>query len=136
MLRRDFHEWQDGYGYELTIGARERRSTTVRWALADDPEGCALEISLRSDLAGVLGFLPAERREAAWKSFQGPAMELYLGSVTSGVAHVVTTGRNVEPNQFGAHPLFSAPEDDVERPDYANGRIGGHRSRLRAAEFR
>jgi hypothetical protein len=123
VVRRDFHEWREGLGYELTIGVKQRRSTTVSWTLADHPAGCTLEISLRSDLEGVLGFLAAERREAAWESFQGPAMALYLDSVTKGVAHVVTTGTDVRPNQFGAHPLFSAPSDDVALP------LGGHARR-------
>jgi hypothetical protein len=65
VVRRDFHEWREGLGYELTIGVKQRRSTTVSWTLADHPAGCTLEICTAEPVRCSPAVLGPQRRRRA-----------------------------------------------------------------------
>jgi len=107
-LHRHITEWREGHGYALDIGPKGRSNYQVRWQLGTvDEARSAITISLTP-------YLPSSQTEedfhAAYMRKMRRANTTYLESVVAGIRHVAETGEPVRPDQFGAHPVYSAPE--------------------------
>jgi hypothetical protein len=108
-LVRDFTHWDDEKGYQLEIGPPGSKSARVVWvltALGDDRSELAITI-----IPYVKADMPENRKKAFERLVFGDSIEAYLHSVVKGIEHVVTTGENVLPDQFGRHPAYSASVD-------------------------
>ena len=102
---RDFVTWLEGVGFDIEVGPPSRKTARVEWRITAQGER-------RSELAiTVIPYLKADlsapRKRAYQQRLFGDTIAQYLDSVVRGVGHVATTGRAVQKNQFGSHPLYS-----------------------------
>ena len=89
-LHRDFIYWNPEEGYDLRIGQESDRATTVIWRIGDSGEN-SLSITIQSGNDNA----------------DTDLLKIYLESVTRGFEYHITTGKNIQRNQFGALPYFS-----------------------------
>lgn len=104
-LHRRFTAWEEGRGYELEIGNSRIGTSRVRWELV--PVGAEeSKLTIRIWPAALPGY-PAGLQWALRRWYLLPVLRRYLRSVLRGLDHYLTTGADVEPNQFGRVRLFS-----------------------------
>jgi hypothetical protein len=107
-LVRDFTHWDEGEGFQLEIGPPGSKSARVVWILKSLGEDrCELSITI---IPYVKADMPEARKKAFERLIFGDSIERYLQSVVKGIEHVVTTGEQVVPDQFGNHPAYSRSE--------------------------
>ena len=106
VYRREFTDWADGNGYDLTIGAEGEQSSKVSWRIATTaPGGSTLSIAIWPRT--VMGSVPPWLERSAQRAYVRPLLRRYLRSVVQGFDWYLATGRPVSDNQFGRHPWFS-----------------------------
>ena len=103
--RRNFVDWIDGVGYDIELGDRPNPTARVLWRIAPISDtACRLSIE-------VVPYLKADLSETKKAQYQdrlfGADLQHYLESVVQGGAYWITTGRNVDKDQFGSNPLYS-----------------------------
>jgi hypothetical protein len=105
VLHRRFTAWEEGHAYELEIGNAGWPVSHVRWELAAaGAEESEITISI---WPGAFVGCPSIVRWALHRCYLLPLLRRYLDALLRGVNYYVTTGRDVEPNQFGRVRLFS-----------------------------
>lgn len=105
VLYRRFTAWVDGVGYDLEIGKRQGKQSTVQWRIAAVGQNRSrLAITIQ---AHDLQHLPLAQRWVRHQTYLRPILKSYLASVLQGFAWYVDTGQSVSRNQFGSHPWFS-----------------------------
>lgn len=105
VLHREFANWIDGVGYDLTIGRKSGRKSYVSWRITQEQENqAALSITL---YPYIFQNLPAVIRWIPYLASIRPAMQSYLESVVKGFEWFITTSEPVSKNQFGSHKWFS-----------------------------
>ncbi|MGB3702212.1 MAG: hypothetical protein WA997_13165, partial [Anaerolineales bacterium] len=101
VLVRDFTNWIDGKGYDLTATSENNLQFRVSWRITYQEDYYSiLTLTIRQLLA------PGSERRT--KQF-ARLLEKYLQQVGQGLEYYMRTGRRVTRNQFGAHRLFSPP---------------------------
>ena len=109
VLHREFTNWIDGVGYDLTIGRAGGRQSYVSWRITQEQENnSTLSITLYPH---ALQNIPVAIRWIPHLASIRPTMQSYLESVVKGFAWFIITGQPVAKNQFGAHAWFS-PENN------------------------
>ena len=109
VLHREFTNWQDGVGYDLTIGRKGGRKSYVSWRISQEQENIsALSITLYPH---ALQNMPVVVRWLPHIAYIRPALRGYLESVVKGFEWFITTGKPVSKNQFGSHRWFSTEDD-------------------------
>jgi hypothetical protein len=104
-MQRDFFSWREGEGYDLEIGPPPRKTAWISWNIR--PLGEA-ESELSITVTPILeSHLLASTKKSFVETYFGKSIEIYLDSLLQGVEQFVTTGREVEPRQFGAHPVYA-----------------------------
>jgi len=103
--RRNFVDWIDGTGYDIELGDRPNATARVLWRIAPlSDTACRFSIE-------VIPYLKTSLDDAKKAQYQdrlfGADLQHYLESVVQGVAYWITTGRDVEKDQFGRNPLYS-----------------------------
>lgn len=105
VLGREFVNWIDGVGYDLTIGREGGRKSYVSWRITDEPEGMGtLSITIYPH---ILQRIPVAIRWMPYFVSVQPALHSYLESVLKGFEWFIRTGKSVSKNQFGSHKWFS-----------------------------
>ncbi len=102
---RRFHRWLPGEGYCLELGVGARPSARVSWRIIQQQSSAKLAIFVFPLLDTTL---PNDRKDAFLEKHFGDNLQHYLDSVVSGAKHWVETGTQVEPDQFGRNPIYSA----------------------------
>ena len=106
VYERQFRAWTDGIGYDLEIGERGGRKSSVSWRIRPiDERSCVLRITVNPH---PLQRIPAPLRWAPYRFWLRPKLEAYLESVVRGFEWYVTRGEPVPRNAFGRHPWFSS----------------------------
>jgi hypothetical protein len=101
VLEREFTDWIDGVGYDLTASVEDGLKFKVSWRITyEDDYYSTLTLTIRQLLE------PGSERKM--KQF-GRLLEKYLQQVLQGFEYYMRTGKRVSRNQFGAHRLFSPP---------------------------
>ena len=105
--QRHFVSWCEGVGYDIELGEHPHLTARVLWRTL--PHGGA-ESEFSIEVFPLLRrTLSNERRAAYQQRLFGNVLEHYLGCVVRGVAWFATTGKAVEPNQFGRSEMYSEP---------------------------
>lgn len=105
VLQREFVNWIDGVGYDLTIGRAGARKSYVSWRITEEQAGTGrLNITIYPH---ILQSIPAALRWIPHFFSVQPALHSYLESVLKGFEWFITTGKPVNKNQFGTHKWFS-----------------------------
>lgn len=105
---RRFSRWTEGVGYDLEIGTRSGKTSSVSWRITPiDAQNSILKISV---FPHVLQTLPVTIRWCPHVLWLRPMLKKYLESVVKGFEWYVIRGEPVPPNKFGKHPWFSSPE--------------------------
>ena len=108
VFERKFFNWINGVGYDLEIGRRGGRKSTVSWRLAELERGATnLQITV---YPGYLLGVPAIFRWIPHFASLAPRLNSYLSSVVKGFEWYLTRGEAVPRNQFVRHPWFSEPK--------------------------
>jgi len=105
VLQREFTNWIDGVGYDLTIGRDGGRKSFVSWRIAQKQKD--LSILSISIFPHILQNIPLAVRWIPHIIYIHPSMKKYLESVVNGFDWFITTGKPVSKNQFGSHSWFS-----------------------------
>jgi hypothetical protein len=105
VLDREFTNWIDGVGYDLTIGREGGRKSYVSWRITAEQENVStLSITIYphifQNIPTVIRWMP---HIVAIK----PSLHSYLESAVKGFDWFITTGKSVQMNQFGTHKWFS-----------------------------
>lgn len=104
-MQRDFVNWIDGAGYDLTIGREGGGKSYVSWRISEEPEKIStLNITIHPH---ALQNIPAAFRWIPYIVYLRPSLRNYLESVVKGFDWFITMGRPVQKNQFGKHNWFS-----------------------------
>lgn len=103
--RRHFVKWFDGVGYDIELGEHPDLTARVLWRIVPRSDSaCRFSIE-------VVPYLKRDLSEAQKAAYQdrlfGPDLQHYLDCVVKGVEFWITTGRDVEKDQFGRNPLYS-----------------------------
>lgn len=105
VLHREFIDWIDGEGYDLTIGREGGRKSFVSWRITNDQENIStLRITIYPH---VLQKIPIVIRWIPHVTSVKPSLYNYLEAVLKGFEWFITTGKPVRENQFGKHKWFS-----------------------------
>ncbi len=105
VLHRRFTAWDEGRGYTLEIGPSKGPTSTVRWELQPvSAQESELTISIWP--AAFSGY-PRAVAAVLHRWYLRPVLCRYLDRVLKGLEYFLTTGRDVQPNQFGRVWLFS-----------------------------
>lgn len=105
ILQREFVNWLEGTGYDLTIGREGGRKSWVSWRIRNEEDGTGtLTITIYTHF---LQNIPAVIRWLPYIFYVQPALHSYLESVVKGFEWFITTGKPVRKNQFGSHKWFS-----------------------------
>jgi len=105
VLMREFINWTDGVGYDLTIGRKGGRKSFVSWRITQEKKNLsALSIMIYPH---ILQNIPVAIRWIPHIASVRPTLHRYLESVVSGFEWFITTGKPVQKNQFGSHRWFS-----------------------------
>jgi len=106
VFERKFRQWIDGIGYDLEIGRRGGRVSSVSWRILPvDDRHCVLRITVYPH---ALQTWPVIIRWLAYVFRLRPMLGAYLNSVVRGYEWYVTRNEPVPRDQFGRHPWFSA----------------------------
>lgn len=101
VLVREFTNWIDGTGYDLTASSEDGLKFQVSWRISsEDEEYSTLSITIRQLVD------PGSERKMKQLS---RLLKKYLQQVLQGFEYYMHTGNPVTRNQFGAHRLFSPP---------------------------
>jgi hypothetical protein len=101
VLERDFTNWIEGIGYDLTASSQDGLQFKVSWRITyEDDYYSTLFLTIRQLLE------PDSERKV--KQFDR-LLTKYLGQVLQGFEYYMRTGERVTRNQFGSHRLFSPP---------------------------
>ena len=106
VYQREFVNWIDGTGYDLTIGREGGRKSYVSWRIGGD-QGDTGKLSI-TIYPHILQDTPAAIRWLPHIIYIQPALSSYLTSVVKGFEWFITTGKPVARDQFGSHKWFSA----------------------------
>ena len=110
-FERRFRNWIDGVGYDLEIGRRGGKQSSVSWRITPvNEDSCRLRITV---FPNALQGIPVAIRWLPYLIRLRPMLRSYLESVVRGVEWYVTRGEPVPRNQFGDHPWFSAPKSET-----------------------
>jgi hypothetical protein len=106
VFERRFRAWLDGVGYDLDIGTRGGRQSSVSWritALGENRSALRITVCAHGlqNLPVVIRWLP----HVAWLR---PQLRKYLDSVVRGFEWFLERGEAVPRNAFGSHRWFSA----------------------------
>lgn len=105
VLHREFVNWFEGIGYDLTIGRDDKKNSFVSWRISrDHEENSELSITIYPH---ALQNIPSAIRWIPHIIYMQPALHSYLESVTKGIEWFITTEIPVRKNQFGSHKWFS-----------------------------
>lgn len=108
IYERHFREWIEGIGYDLEIGRRGGRKSSVSWRIRTiDDNSCALRITVYPH---ALQDLPTSIRWIPHTVWLRPMLRKYMDSVVRGFEWYVVRREPVPRNAFGVHPWFSARE--------------------------
>ena len=108
VFERRFLRWIEGVGYDLEIGRRGGRTSSVSWRISSiDDQNCVLRIAVYPH---VLQKVPTAIRWLPHMIRLRPMLKLYLKSVVRGFEWYVTRNEVVPRDKFGKHPWFSAPK--------------------------
>ncbi len=104
---REFYAWEEGVGYDLSIGSEGNLNNKVYWRIRPGGKNeSTLTITVRAlDTSGWKKLL----YWAPLLVFYRPLLAKYLYSVVSGYEYFIRIGRPVARNQFGALKPFSPP---------------------------
>jgi hypothetical protein len=105
VLYRDFTNWIDGVGYDLTIGKKGGRKSFVSWRITQE-QGNISTLSI-TIYPHILQNIPAAIRWIPHIAYVRPSLGRYLESVVKGFEWFIRTGKPVNKNQFGSHRWFS-----------------------------
>lgn len=103
--QRNFVAWMEGVGYDIELGESPNLTARVLWRIAPQTaSSCRFSIEvipyLKADLEDVQKARYLER-------LFGDHLQHYLDCVVKGVDYWITTGQDVEKDQFGRNPLYS-----------------------------
>ncbi|NOR15931.1 MAG: hypothetical protein GQ544_09510 [Candidatus Aminicenantes bacterium] len=102
---RNFTDWYDGVGYELTIGKEKGRKSRVIWRIdAIDDAASYLSITIYPH---DINRYPSFAKTIVHYLYIKPTLHKYLTSVLNGFKWYITTKKPVQKNQFGTHKWFS-----------------------------
>ncbi|MDJ0655803.1 MAG: hypothetical protein QNJ40_16680 [Xanthomonadales bacterium] len=106
VYQREFRQWIEGVGYDLSIGRHGGGKSSVSWRIRSiDPRHSALRITV---CPGGLQHIPVVIRWVPHLLRLRPLMRSYLESVVKGFEWYITRHEPVPRNAFGTHPWFSA----------------------------
>ena len=108
IFQREFVNWIEGVGYDLTIGREGSRKSFVSWRIIEE-RGNMSTLCITIYPHALQKIPPAVRWIPHIISVQ-PSLRRYLESVVKGFEYFITTGKPVHENQFGKHKWFSKPE--------------------------
>ena len=101
VLERDFTNWIEGTGYDLTASSQDGLKFMVSWRITyKDDYYSTLTLTIRQVIE--------QGSERKMEQF-GRLLDKYLQQVLQGLEYYMRTGKRVTRNQFGAHRLFSPP---------------------------
>ena len=108
---REVTQWIDGVGYDLKATENGKRECTAIWRITPlDETHCILRIT---GAAPFIKKLPFPIRWALLQFKMKPVFSDYLRRILKGFAWHAETGKPIQKNQFGPHPIFS-PEGSVK----------------------
>ena len=103
-LERNFINWEDNIGYDLTIGTKNGEKSFVSWRIKEKDNISELTIAVYPYLnnrgSKITNFLP-------FFIIVRPSLGKYLNSVLQGLEFYSRTNKKVKKNQFGTHNFFS-----------------------------
>lgn len=103
-LERNFINWEDNIGYDLTIGTKNGEKSFVSWRIKERDNISELTIAVYPYLnnrgSKITNFLP-------FFIIVRPSLGKYLNSVLQGLEFYSRTNKKVKKNQFGTHNFFS-----------------------------
>lgn len=105
VMDREFINWIDGVGYDLSIGRIGGRKSYVSWRIIEAQNNIGtLSITIYPH---ALQNIPIPFRWIPYIGYIQPSLRSYLKSVTRGFEWFIKTGKPVRKNQFGSHRWFS-----------------------------
>ena len=108
VYQREFVNWIDGIGYDLTIGREGGGTSYVSWRIGCDQGGAGkLSITIYPH---ILQDIPAAIRWLPHIIYIQPELHSYLTSVVKGFEWFITKGKPVARDQFGSHKWFSGKD--------------------------
>lgn len=108
IYHRQFNEWYEGIGYDLTIIENGIPLADVYWRINEvENSSNELRITLKLGVNEILPNVPKIFRWIPYYIFIRWQMKSYLTHVVTGFKHYITTGEKVTKNQFGRHRLYS-----------------------------
>ena len=107
VLVRDFTNWIDGMGYDLTATSQEGLRFNVSWRITyKENYYSTLTLTIQQVLEHG-----SERKADQFSRL----LNKYLQQVSQGIEFYMRTGKRVTRNQFGAHRLFSPPVAETNK---------------------
>ena len=104
ILYRNFYNWFEGTGFDLTIGDLEGNDSLVFWRLSESDKNTLLPITIKPYIynkgSKFKNWIP-------YFIFVRPKLANYLYSVLMGLKYFSETKQVVKANQFGKHSWFS-----------------------------
>ena len=104
ILHRNFYNWFEGKGFDLTISDLEGNDSLVFWRLLESDKNTLLSITIKPYIynkgSKLKNFIP-------YFAFIRPKLANYLYSVLMGLKHYSETDQTVVRDQFGRHSWFS-----------------------------
>ena len=104
ILYRNFYNWFEGKGFDLTISDLEGNDSLVFWRLLESDKNTLLSITIKPYIynkgSKLKNFIP-------YFAFIRPKLANYLYSVLMGLKHYSETDQTVVRDQFGRHSWFS-----------------------------
>ena len=105
VYERRFHQWIEGTGYDLKIGAPGAPESLVSWRISPGGENSSrLSITV---CPYILQGIPLPIRWVPHVLKVRPMLKQYLDSVVRGFEWYLAKGEAVPRNQWGEHPWFS-----------------------------
>ncbi|RME01675.1 MAG: hypothetical protein D6814_01030 [Calditrichaeota bacterium] len=105
ILQREFVNWIDGVGYDLTIGKEDGRKSYVTWRITEE-RGKTGRLTI-TIYPYIFQKVPVAIRWILYTVKVQPELSRYLESVVKGFDWYITTGQPVKKSQFGSHNWFS-----------------------------
>ena len=104
ILYRNFYNWFEGKGFDLTIGDSKGKESHVFWRLSKADVNTLVSITVKPYIynkgSKLKNFVP-------YFTFVRPKLANYLYSVLMGLKHHSETDQKVVRDQFGRHSWFS-----------------------------
>jgi hypothetical protein len=111
VYERRFCQWIEGVGYDLEISRYGGGTSFVSWRILPvDDQNCILSITVYPH---ALQKVPVVVRWLPHMLRLRPMLKTYLESVTGGFNWYVIRGEPVPQDNFGSHPWFSSPRNNV-----------------------